>query len=137
MHIPKTAMSAILRILLVLTLLLSGRGQSVCYDSAGNRHLDAPEIVKALTGHLGDPCDCPCKRYCQEHEFSSDSILSSTLEVPQQPCFYLSLTFEALMLPRPFLLRETQDAPTDLSMRDPDVESSLTDELLRTIVLRV
>ncbi len=130
-------MSTFLRIFLVLTLLLSGRGQSVCYDNEGNSHLEAPAIVKALTGQSGKPCNCPNKKNCQEHEIPSDTVLSTALEIPQQPCFYLPLSFEALTAPRPVLLPEIQAATTSLLMRDPDVGLSLTDKLLGTIVLRV
>lgn len=130
-------MSIFLRIFLVLTLLLSGRGMSVCYDSGGHSFTCAPEILKAVTGHSGDPCDCPCEDDCQEHEVTFDSVMSTALQVPQQPCFDLPETFEALMPARLFLLPEVQEAPIGLSIYDPDCGSSLTDELLGTIVLRV
>lgn len=130
-------MTAFLRILLVLTLLLSGRGMSMCYDGEGHGSLCAPEILKALSGHSGDPCDCPCEDDCQEHEVTFDSVLSTALQVPQPATFILPLAYESPMAPRLFLLPEVQEVPSSLSIYDPDSGSSLTDELLGTIVFRV
>lgn len=130
-------MTAFLRIFLVLTLLLSGRGMSVCYDGEGHGSLCAPEILKALSGHSGDPCDCPCEDDCQEHEVTLDSVLSTTLEVPQPATFILPLVYESPTALRLFLLPEVQEVPIGLSNDDSDSGSSLTDELLGTIVLRV
>ena len=79
-------MSTAFRFLLILTLLLCGRGMSVCFDGEGLAYFCAPKLLVGENPESSDDCcPCPCDEDdCEEQEVAFEPLLTESVQAPAQ-----------------------------------------------------